>query len=162
SWWGELDYSGPCDPELDADCDGWWDAGPAVHDNCPPALCGEDVEACANPDQADWDDHGIGDACAAPGPLCSHRQPSRGGRTTRSAAMTRIRPSRGSIDCTSTRSIVYERRSPERALREAERRGCARSSASARRVARLEVESACSIPTRRSPGGTTGGRTPSL
>lgn len=63
SWWGELDYSGPCDPSLDQDCDGWWDEGPVVHDNCPPARCGDDFEACANPDQADRDDDGIGDAC---------------------------------------------------------------------------------------------------
>jgi len=44
--------SDPKDP--DTDNDGWFDAA----DNCPTV---------ANPDQADWDEDGIGDACA-PGP----------------------------------------------------------------------------------------------
>jgi len=62
-WWGELDYSGPCDAERDRDCDGWWDAGPIRHDNCPLERCDGDAERCANPDQADLDDDGVGDAC---------------------------------------------------------------------------------------------------
>ena len=30
-WFGEVDYTGPCDPARDFDCDGWFDA----HDDCP-------------------------------------------------------------------------------------------------------------------------------
>lgn len=53
-WWGELDYSGPCDPDRDQDCDGWWDD---VHDNCP---------GVPNATQDDADDDGVGDACPLP------------------------------------------------------------------------------------------------
>ena len=58
TWWGELDYSGPCDLAVDRDCDGWWDHGVAaslVHDNCPYV---------ANQDQVDKNEDGIGDLCA--------------------------------------------------------------------------------------------------
>jgi hypothetical protein len=58
SWWGELDYSGPCQPAVDRDCDGWWDQGVApslIHDNCIYV---------ANPDQQDANDNGVGDACS--------------------------------------------------------------------------------------------------
>lgn len=56
-WWGELDYSGPCDHIRDQDCDGWWDHGDdahPVHDDCL------DV---ADPLQQDLEDDGQGDAC---------------------------------------------------------------------------------------------------
>ncbi|WP_169927249.1 hypothetical protein [Labilithrix luteola] len=59
-WWGELDYSGPCDHIRDQDCDGWWDHGDdahPVHDDCP------DV---ADPLQQDAHDDGLGDACTPP------------------------------------------------------------------------------------------------
>jgi len=52
-WKGEVEYTGPCRPEDDADCDHWTDE----HDNCPFVL---------NPEQTDTDDDGVGDAC----PLC--------------------------------------------------------------------------------------------
>ncbi|MEO7109914.1 MAG: trypsin-like serine protease [Polyangiaceae bacterium] len=52
SWWiGEDDYSGPCAPQIDADCDHWVDAS----DNCPSRF---------NHDQIDTDDDGTGDACS--------------------------------------------------------------------------------------------------
>ena len=57
SWWGVLDYSGPCQPDVDRDCDGWWDHGkPAadIHDNCV---------FVANPDQLDTNNDGTGDVC---------------------------------------------------------------------------------------------------
>ncbi len=57
-WWGELDYSGPCDHHHDGDCDGWWDhnadAEHPLHDNCP---------VTPNPNQEDSDDDGVGDLC---------------------------------------------------------------------------------------------------
>lgn len=59
-WWGELDYSGPCDNLHDYDCDGWYDRNPdnnpnvQIHDNCP---------FIANADQKDARDRGRGDAC---------------------------------------------------------------------------------------------------
>lgn len=56
-WWGELDYSGPCDEERDRDCDGWWDHGDAQHPNH------DDCPEHADPDQRDSEDHGVGDAC---------------------------------------------------------------------------------------------------
>jgi hypothetical protein len=49
-WLGEVDYTGPCDPNRDSDCDHWDNQ----HDNCP---------AVANTDQADSNDNGTGDAC---------------------------------------------------------------------------------------------------
>jgi hypothetical protein len=56
SWWlGEVDYTGPCTPAVDADCDHWLDQGAgAGHDDCPGWF---------NPDQLDIDDDGIGDVC---------------------------------------------------------------------------------------------------
>lgn len=59
-WWGELDYSGPCDSLHDYDCDGWYDRNPdgnpnvQIQDNCP---------VIANADQKDSKDRGRGDAC---------------------------------------------------------------------------------------------------
>ncbi len=50
-WYGEVDYTGPCNPSMDSDCDHWYD----YHDNCPKVP---------NTDQRDSDDDGIGDACA--------------------------------------------------------------------------------------------------
>jgi hypothetical protein len=50
-WYGEVDYTGPCDQAKDQDCDHWYNE----HDNCPLA---------ANPDQKDSNDDGIGDACS--------------------------------------------------------------------------------------------------
>jgi hypothetical protein len=58
AWWGELDYSGPCQPDVDRDCDGWWDHGVVpslIHDNCAYV---------ANPDQLDSNDNGVGDVCS--------------------------------------------------------------------------------------------------
>jgi hypothetical protein len=52
-WLGEVDYVGPCQPSMDADCDHWFDA----NDNCPSVF---------NPSQADSDDDGFGDACPCP------------------------------------------------------------------------------------------------
>lgn len=52
-WFGEVDYTGPCDVVNDRDCDHWYDA----HDNCPTV---------ANTDQADANDDGVGDACPPP------------------------------------------------------------------------------------------------
>ncbi|MGH7285027.1 MAG: hypothetical protein ACRELY_26160, partial [Polyangiaceae bacterium] len=49
-WFGEDDYSGPCDLQRDVDCDHWYDE----HDNCPLVF---------NHDQADFDEDGIGDVC---------------------------------------------------------------------------------------------------
>jgi len=60
-WWGELDYSGPCDTVHDTDCDGWWDQPDETHpkhDNC--------VET-PDPSQTDSDDDGVGDGCTAAG-----------------------------------------------------------------------------------------------
>ena len=60
-WYGEADYTGGCQPSIDADCDYWIDA----HDNCPKV---------GNPDQLDGNDDGIGDACPmlpAPALVCS-------------------------------------------------------------------------------------------
>lgn len=51
-WYGEVDYTGPCDVGRDRDCDHWYDE----HDNC---------SAIYNPDQNDADDDGLGDACDA-------------------------------------------------------------------------------------------------
>lgn len=59
-WWGELDYSGPCDLVRDDDCDGFWDRSRGdvpIHDDCPDD---------ADPEQQDTDDDGIGDACPPP------------------------------------------------------------------------------------------------
>lgn len=53
-WYGEVDYTGPCDTAKDVDCDHWWDAGPVIHDNCPRIW---------NPDQTDSNDDGAGDLC---------------------------------------------------------------------------------------------------
>jgi len=50
SWFGDVEYPGPCDTSRDADCDHWTDA----HDNFPTVY---------NPDQADTADTGRGDAC---------------------------------------------------------------------------------------------------
>lgn len=69
-WWGELDYSGPCDEVRDHDCDGFWDHSRGdvpIHDDCP------DV---ADPEQRDSDDDGVGDACPAPEEAPRPRPPS--------------------------------------------------------------------------------------
>jgi hypothetical protein len=54
-WLGEVDYTGPCNPVVDSDCDHWFD----TNDNCPSTR---------NVDQRDSDDDGIGDACPPPPP----------------------------------------------------------------------------------------------
>lgn len=49
-WFGEVDYTGPCEANKDADCDHWYDG----NDNCPNI---------ANQGQEDTKDSGMGDAC---------------------------------------------------------------------------------------------------
>jgi alpha-tubulin suppressor-like RCC1 family protein len=58
-WIGDVDYTGPCTPATDTDCDHTWtrNTDGSLRDNCP------DV---ANIDQLDKDDGGAGDACACP------------------------------------------------------------------------------------------------
>ena len=53
-WFGEVDYVGPCRKDVDDDCDGWFDRGAVIHDNCPYV---------ANAEQEDANEDGIGDAC---------------------------------------------------------------------------------------------------
>jgi len=50
TWFGDVDYYGPCQKDLDADCDHIYN----VSDNCP---------TISNFDQRDSLDNGIGDAC---------------------------------------------------------------------------------------------------
>jgi hypothetical protein len=61
TWYGDLDYYGPCQTDVDSDCDHIYN----YHDNCPGWV---------NPDQRDSLDNGIGDACRnppPPSPWCS-------------------------------------------------------------------------------------------
>jgi hypothetical protein len=55
-WYGEGDYTGPCQRERDGDCDGWYDKNTdgSPRDNCPTWW---------NPDQSDTDNDGVGDVC---------------------------------------------------------------------------------------------------
>lgn len=60
-WWvGELGYQGFCRSDVDYDCDHWLDEddGTQVFDNCAGVY---------NPDQADADGNGVGDACECTG-----------------------------------------------------------------------------------------------
>ena len=84
-WWGELDYSGPCDHEHDRDCDGWWDhnedADHPLHDNCPyvpnpgqeelgPLGGGAACPACPDDPDNDADGDGICGVCSPSQPSC--------------------------------------------------------------------------------------------
>jgi alpha-tubulin suppressor-like RCC1 family protein len=65
-WIGDVDYTGPCTPDTDPDCDHTWtrNADNSLRDNCPDL---------ANVDQIDTDDGGAGDACGcAPGEVGVH------------------------------------------------------------------------------------------
>jgi hypothetical protein len=55
-WYGEVDYTGPCDTARDKDCDHWFDT---AEDGSPRDNC----VGWWNPDQADGDDDGIGSVC---------------------------------------------------------------------------------------------------
>jgi hypothetical protein len=69
-WWGEADYSGPCTPDVDLDCDGWWDRGPVIHDNCPLIANPEQDPAVCAP--CPWDPAGDVDGDG----VCVHGAPS--------------------------------------------------------------------------------------
>jgi hypothetical protein len=71
-WYGESDSTGgACDKTRDADCDGWLDNNDDTagnfyfreRDNCVPGRPGQTEQNSYNPDQADDDDDGIGNAC---------------------------------------------------------------------------------------------------
>ncbi len=62
-WYGEADYTGPCDTARDSDCDHWY----SNHDNCPSKF---------NALQDDSDDDGVGDACDLCAEAYDPRQPN--------------------------------------------------------------------------------------
>lgn len=60
-WWGELDYSGPCDARQDHDCDGWWDHADVAASNH------DDCSRLSDPEQIDTGNGEGGAACDADG-----------------------------------------------------------------------------------------------
>ncbi len=89
-WYGEVDYVGYCNQDVDNDCDHWIDA----HDNCP---------FISNGDQTDSDDDGVGDACKCPcdpkndedgdgfcGPSCTPNTPGCPARCGLNAALIKV------------------------------------------------------------------------
>ena len=83
AWQCEVDYTGPCQPTLDRDCDHWYDS----HDDCPEyptaisAMTTPAVALCYSSGPADLPDHDglAGSHVRATGrQLSGHREPGSG------------------------------------------------------------------------------------